>query len=173
MQFTLFNKNFAFARPPSQIPLTLPSSPAFSISARIYKNWIAESLSQNEWIRTVLYIGKKNKSRLGSDFLGLASNCFERVVIPSTRIPHDESCCKGKVNFSIQQTFGPGRILWRPPRPHNVPYRAYEAENAGQVPHLKSDRARISIINLTTILYSPSIILIFASAVWRVVRIGP
>ena len=41
----------------------------------------------------------KNKSRLGSDFLGLASSFLERVVIPSTRIPHDESYCKGNTIF--------------------------------------------------------------------------
>lgn len=48
---------------------------------------------------------QKNKSRLGSDFWGLASSFLERVVIPSARIPHDESKCKGKVFFETRKDF--------------------------------------------------------------------
>lgn len=36
----------------------------------------------------------KNKSRLGSDFWGLASSFLERVVIPSVRNPRDDSIAK-------------------------------------------------------------------------------
>ena len=36
----------------------------------------------------------KEKSRLGSDFWGLASSSLERVVIPSARNPHDDSNAK-------------------------------------------------------------------------------